>query len=186
MSLQKAQKTKNMEHEKLLKQFRKKPIAQLEDFPEKFNYDRDDIKKIIPHREPFLLIDKILGIDLDKKMIIGSRMISKNDPVFEGHFPDFPVYPGSLQLEMVGQMGLCLYYFLKNRSKTIMENANPLQIRATRIIGAHFLEPLLPGNEVLLIVRKHEHEAFFGSILGQVISEQTICSVSISEVCFIE
>ncbi len=175
-----------MDHEKLLKQFRKKPMAQPEDFPDKLSFNRGDIKKIIPHREPFLLVDKILGVDLGREIIIGSRMISEDDPVFKGHFPDFKVYPGSLQLEMVGQIGLCLYYFINNKTLEISKDPKPLRIRATRIIGAHFLEPVLPGKEVTLIVMKHEQEAFFGSVLGQVISDNRVCSVSISEVCFLD
>lgn len=175
-----------MDYEKILKQNRKKPLALLEDFSDKLSYNRDDIKKLIPHREPFLLIDKILGIDLEKEMIIGSRKISEDDPILKGHFPEFPVFPGSLQIEMTGQMGLCLYYFLNNQCKTIGDNIKPLQVRATKIIGAHFLEPVLPGREAMLIVKKLEHEPFFGTVLGQVISNEKVCSVSISEVCFVE
>ena len=67
-----------MDYEKILKQNRKKPLALLEDFADKLSCSRDDIKKLIPHREPFLLIDKILGIDLEKEMIIGSRKISED------------------------------------------------------------------------------------------------------------
>ena len=64
------------------------------------SYGQDDIKKLIPHRDPFLFIDRLTGLDLteDQELIIGSRVIPKDDPVFKGHFPDFPVYPCSLQL----------------------------------------------------------------------------------------
>ncbi len=175
-----------MHFEQYLKQYRKKILAQDSDFSETLDYSRNDIKKLIPHREPFLLIDKIKGIDLEKEMILGVRKISGNDPVFKGHFPDFPVYPGSLQLEMVGQLGLCLHYFVDKGSINIQENVKPSTVRATRIIGAYFLLPVLPEKEVILVAKKLEYDTFFGTIIGQVISEGKVCSVSISEVCFME
>ncbi len=175
-----------MDYENLLKRYRKQSIALDDDFLTKTNFNREDIKKILPHRDPFLLVDKITGLNLEKEIIRGTRFISKDDPIFKGHFPDFPVYPGSLQIEMTGQMGLCLSYFIFNKSETIGENNNPLNIRATRIIGAYFLEPLLPDTEAKLLVKKIEYDGFFGTVLGQVISGDKICSVSISEVCFLD
>jgi 3-hydroxymyristoyl/3-hydroxydecanoyl-(acyl carrier protein) dehydratase len=95
-----------MDHQQLLKTFRKKQLSDLSTSWVSCHYGIQEIKKIIPHREPFLLIDGISGIDLENEIICGSRKCSADDPVFAGHFPDFPVYPGSLQLETVGQMGL--------------------------------------------------------------------------------
>jgi len=95
-----------MDYEELLKKYRKKPLAKVEELEIKAsfylcNYGKDIIEKLIPHREPFLLVDKIIGVDLTEgeELIIGSRFISGADPVFKGHFPDFPVYPGSLQVK---------------------------------------------------------------------------------------
>ena len=76
-----------MDYEKLLKSYRKKNLAKLEDFPDRVNYGLPDIKKLIPHREPFLFLDNILGIDLHQGQIIGTRYISGDDPIFET--PDF-------------------------------------------------------------------------------------------------
>ena len=87
-----------MDYEKLLKSYRKKNLAKLEDFPDRVNYGLPDIKKLIPHREPFLFLDNILGIDLHQGQIIGTRYISGDDPIFEGHFPDFPVYQEHVSL----------------------------------------------------------------------------------------
>jgi len=175
-----------MDSELLLRKYRKKPIALPSDFPDKSGFGREDIKKLIPHREPFLLIDKIIGINLEKSLILGSRLIDPADPLFKGHFPDFPVYPGSLQLEMTGQLGLCLYHFVKNNSLKIVEDKKPLNVRATRVLGAHYLAPVLPGKEVLVTAMKLEQDEFFGIIIGQVISDNVICSVSISEICFVD
>ena len=99
-----------MDYFALLRQNRKKPLVSLSELEKKqafssLQYGREEIKRIIPHRDPFLLVDSLLGLDLTEgeETVFGSRYISGQDPVFTGHFPDFPIYPGTLQLEMAGQ-----------------------------------------------------------------------------------
>jgi 3-hydroxyacyl-[acyl-carrier-protein] dehydratase len=175
-----------MEYEKILKGFRKKPIATLAGLPESLSFSQTEIKKIIPHRDPFLLLDQLLGLDLEQGIILASRKVGASDPVFRGHFPDLPVYPGSLQLEMIGQAGLCLYHFLTQQSSEVQSNATPIQVRATKILGAHFLEPIGPDKTVQVIAKKLEHETYFGTIVGQILCEGKVCSTAISEVCFLD
>jgi 3-hydroxyacyl-[acyl-carrier-protein] dehydratase len=175
-----------MDYEQVLKQHRKKVLCSAAGLSAQLSCGREEIKLIIPHREPFLLIDRITAIDLEQGIITGSRFLSPDDPVFKGHFPDYPVYPGALQLEMAGQLGLCLHYFLSNKTTSIKPDKKPLAIRATRILGAHFILPLLPGSEALIIAKKLDFDQFFGTMLGQVVSEGRVCSVCISEVCFLE
>ena len=176
-----------------LRPYRKKPIVDLEKLEKKSTYAKlgygpDEIKKIIPHREPFLLIDSLTGLDLDEdeQIITGSRFISGEDPVFKGHFPGCPVYPGSLQLEMAGQIGLCLTYFVLNSRYTILENSRPLPVRATKVLGALFLAPIHPDQNVMLISKKLEFDGYFGRVISQILGEGTIYSVSISEVLFLD
>jgi len=67
-----------------------------------------DIKKIceiLPHRYPFLLVDKILEIDLDKPSILGQKNVTFNEAFFQGHFPNAPIMPGVLILEALAQTG---------------------------------------------------------------------------------
>ena len=64
-----------------------------------------DILKILPHRYPFLLVDKILDVDLDKGCIIGQKNVTMNETFFQGHFPDAPIMPGVLILEALAQAG---------------------------------------------------------------------------------
>lgn len=182
-----------MSYENLLRQYRKSQITTLLQLEKKqsfikLNYAQEEIKKIIPHRKPFLLIDRIIGVDLtkDQETIIGSRLISRSDPVFQGHFPDHPVYPGTLQLEMSGQLGLCLTYFVINNKKAIDENTKAVSVRATKIYGALFLEPVFPDREVILISKKLEYNGYFGTVLSQVISDDKVCCASIAEVIFID
>jgi 3-hydroxyacyl-[acyl-carrier-protein] dehydratase len=175
----------NHDPQQLLKTFRKKPLADTAVSLTRCTYAIDDIKKIIPHREPFLLLDSITGIDLENQMICGTRHCSADDPVFQGHFPGFPVYPGSLQLESAGQMGLCLCYFLANQTLKIPMTTRIMQVRATKVLGAQFLEPVLPGSTMELVSQRLQAESFFETYIGQVLVDGKICSVFIGEICLL-
>ena len=63
-----------------------------------------EIKQLIPHRHPFLLLDRVTEFSLNER-IVGEKSVSFNEPCFPGHFPDFPVMPGVLILEAMGQLG---------------------------------------------------------------------------------
>ena len=173
-----------MDHDALLRQYRKKPLFSAGGLTP-LSWDRAGIKLILPHRDPFLLVDRLTGISFDEGQIGGARFISPTDPVFAGHFPDFPVYPGTLEVEMIGQLGLCLHYFLRSRSIEIPRDVQPLSVRATRIVGAYYLEPVLPGREVTLLAKKLEHDEFLATMIGQVIVDGTVACTAIGEVCFV-
>jgi beta-hydroxyacyl-ACP dehydratase FabZ len=64
----------------------------------------DDVLKLLPHRYPFLMIDRVLECD-DQKKIVALKNVSVNEPCFQGHFPGVPVMPGVMQLEAMAQAG---------------------------------------------------------------------------------
>lgn len=64
----------------------------------------DQIKELIPHRYPFLLVDKIVELEEGKKAI-GIKNVTANEPFFQGHFPDYPIMPGVLIVEAMAQVG---------------------------------------------------------------------------------
>lgn len=66
--------------------------------------DITEIKKIIPHRYPFLLIDRIIELE-EGKRAVGIKNVTMNEPFFQGHFPDYPVMPGVLIVEALAQVG---------------------------------------------------------------------------------
>lgn len=63
-----------------------------------------EIKEVIPHRYPFLLVDKVTEVE-EGKRIVGYKNVTINEPFFQGHFPDYPVMPGVLILEALAQVG---------------------------------------------------------------------------------
>jgi 3-hydroxyacyl-[acyl-carrier-protein] dehydratase len=174
-----------MGYEALLKKHRKTLLFDPAAVPVKLECGKDQIKRIIPQREPLLFIDGLTGVNLDEGLISGFRTIDPKDPVFEGHFPGYPVYPGSFTLEMIGQLSLCMYYFLENRRDNIAHDAVPVSARATRVIGAHFLEPILPGSTITLLAKKLEYAGFLAIGIGQALVDDTICCVSVGEVAIL-
>lgn len=99
--------TANVEFAKILKQYsvekEKSRFQPPFDLYKKPLYDINDIKRVLPHRPPFLLIDKIL--DMDKSQVVGVKNVTMNEGFFVGHFPDEPVMPGVLQIEAMAQAG---------------------------------------------------------------------------------
>lgn len=106
--------------------------------------DVTEIQEILPHRYPFLLVDRIT--DMEKgKTITGYKNISISEPAFMGHFPGHPIYPGVLILEGMAQAGGILA--LKSNDLTNEELKNKV-IYFMSIDGAKFRNPVKPGDKL--------------------------------------
>lgn len=171
-----------MEIDALLRSFRKRPLFDREGLPVTARMPQGDIKRIIPHRPPFLLIDAITGLDYAEGLIACERHVDPSDPVFEGHFPGTPIYPGVLLVEMTGQAGLCLHYFVTNEKCDIGPDAAPVALRATKILGTLYLEPVLPGANLTILARKLSYDGYLATMIGQVLSDGKVCAVTAGEV----
>lgn len=106
-------------------------------------YDINDIMKILPHRDPFLLIDKIL--ELSPTHVVGVKNVSMNEDFFRGHFPGNPVMPGVLLVEAMAQVGGILVL------KTVPDPENYLTY-FLKIEDAKFKNKVLPGDTVVFVL----------------------------------
>ncbi len=100
-----------------------------------------EISKILPHRYPFLLVDKIISLDLEANTIVGIKNVTSNEPFFNGHFPGVPIMPGVLILEALAQAGGILVH---QKSKTT-KIALLLSVK-----NAKFRKPVVPGDVLTL------------------------------------
>jgi len=106
--------------------------------------DSIEIQKILPHRHPFLLVDKVIELE-PRVRIVGVKQVTINEPFFAGHFPGAPVMPGVLQIEALAQVGAILVL----RELEDRENKIPF---FTAIEYAKFRRPVVPGDTLLLEV----------------------------------
>ena len=106
--------------------------------------DIGDIFKILPHRYPFLLIDRVLELERMKR-IVALKNVTINEPFFQGHFPEKPIMPGVLIVEAIAQAGgLLLLTEVPNRDEMLMV--------FTGIEKARFRRPVVPGDQVRIEV----------------------------------
>lgn len=113
-----------------------------ENFPEeKVLFDVRKILTILPHRYPFLLVDRILHLDLEKGEIIGKKCVTMNEHFFQGHFPQAPIMPGVLILEALAQTGGVLIHQKGYHEKIAL---------LLTVNQAKFRKPVLPGDELYL------------------------------------
>jgi 3-hydroxymyristoyl/3-hydroxydecanoyl-(acyl carrier protein) dehydratase len=174
------------ESEALVRSLRKKPILPASDTAVAVDFGIAEVERLIPHRSPMRFVDSITAIDLSGRRIRGTRTLDAADPVFAGHFPGRPVYPGVLQVETMGQMGLCLAYFLTNDTIEVKPDAVPAAVRALRIIHAQYFEPLLPGDVLELHASILEEDGMTATAAGQIVKQGRIVSLSLQEVYFVE
>jgi beta-hydroxyacyl-ACP dehydratase FabZ len=109
------------------------------------NLSLEDIKRILPHRYPFLLIDRVLSFQLGKR-IVGLKNVTSNEPFFQGHFPDRPIMPGVLIAEAMAQVGGILALL------STPENLGNPSVFLMGLDKVRFRQPVLPGDQLRLEV----------------------------------
>ena len=106
-------------------------------------YDIEEIKKFLPHRPPFLLIDKIL--EMSDKQVVGLKNVTMNEPFFKGHFPGNPIMPGVLQVEAMAQTGGILLL----NTVPDPENYLTLFLKMERV---KFKNKVVPGDTIIFVL----------------------------------
>ncbi|MBI2819065.1 MAG: 3-hydroxyacyl-ACP dehydratase FabZ [Acidobacteria bacterium] len=121
--------------------------------------DINEIQKILPHRPPFLLVDRIIEME-PRKRIVGIKNVTMNEPFFVGHFPHFPVMPGVLIIEAMAQTGgvLALHDAAIGSDKLVLFAA---------IEEAKFRRPVVPGDQLRLELEVLQRHTFFARMKGK-------------------
>jgi beta-hydroxyacyl-ACP dehydratase FabZ len=141
--------------------------------------DINEIRSVLPHRYPFLLVDRIVEMEADR--VVGIKNVTLNEPFFTGHFPEFPVMPGVLIVEAMAQAAGVLVL------RSIPDRANKLVLLAA-IENARFRRPVVPGDqlrmEMTIVKRKASVAKIAGraTVDGQVVAEvEVMCKLADKE-----
>ncbi len=122
----------------------------------------EEIAKILPHRYPFLLIDRVVQLEPGKRAV-GLKCVSANEPHFTGHFPDRPIMPGVLMIEAMAQLGglICL-------QPPVTENSAGKVFYFTGVNGVRWKLPVTPGDVLVMemTLNKFEPRIGFAKLTG--------------------
>ena len=122
----------------------------------------EEIKKLIPHRYPFLLIDKVIDI-LKNESAKGIKNVTVNEPYFTGHFPTLSVVPGVLQIESLAQTAAVLV------AKSLAISDSSALVLLTTIDNAKFRKPVAPGDVMALSVSVQKIRNKLSKFKGEVL-----------------
>ncbi len=134
-------------------------------------YSITDILKILPHRYPFLMVDRIIELEPEKR-IVGLKNVTINEHFFQGHFPGAPVMPGVLIIEAMAQVaGTLIYRDLPERDKKL--------IYFTGIENAKFRRPVIPGDQLRIEMQVLSRRNNFGKMQGTATVEGKIAAEAV-------
>ena len=109
--------------------------------------DVNTIRGLIPHRYPFLLVDRIIDLDIEARRIVGVKNVTVNEPFFQGHFPSQPIMPGVLIIEALAQAGGVLTQLSLGR------DAQSKLFYMVKVDNARFSKQVVPGDVLELHVQ---------------------------------
>ena len=119
--------------------------------------DINEIRRILPHRYPFLLVDRI--VEMEPERIVGIKNVTMNEPFFTGHFPDFPVMPGVLIVEAMAQAaGVLVLKHIENRESKL--------VLLVAIENARFRKPVVPGDTLRMEMKVIKRKASVAKMAG--------------------
>ena len=137
-------------------------------------FDINQIQKILPHRYPFLMIDRVIEID-SGKTLTAIKNVSINEPFFEGHFPNLPVFPGVLMLECIAQASAIL--------ASLMIDATASGENVYLFAGvdkARFRRPVGPGDQLVIDVEFVKHIKKLWRCVGTItVDGELACSADV-------
>jgi 3-hydroxyacyl-[acyl-carrier-protein] dehydratase len=128
--------------------------------------DIGQIMKILPHRYPLLLVDKVLEL-VPQEKIVGMKNVTINEQFFQGHFPGHPVMPGVLILESMAQVAGILAFTGVGSMEEIEKNMKDKVIYFMSIDKVKFRRPVVPGDQLRLEIVQTRHRGTIASFEGK-------------------
>ena len=120
--------------------------------------DINEIRRILPHRYPMLLVDRI--VEFEAERIVGIKNVTANEPFFSGHFPDFPVMPGVLIVEAMAQTaGVLVLNSVEDRASKL--------VLLVSIEYAKFRKPVVPGDQLRMELTMLKRKASVAKMSGR-------------------
>jgi 3-hydroxyacyl-[acyl-carrier-protein] dehydratase len=133
--------------------------------------DIDGIKELIPHRYPFLLVDRVNDYKKDE-YIIAYKNITASEEVFQGHFPDYPIYPGVMVIEGLAQTGAMLAFLsLENHTPEMIKD---MVVYFMSIDKAKFRSPVRPGDKLEYHVKALKKKGSIWLVEGKAIVDDKV------------
>lgn len=130
-------------------------------------WNQEKIQSILPHRYPFLLVDRIITLEFGKR-IVGLKNVSINEPFFKGHFPERPIMPGVLIVESLAQVGGIL---------ALLATPENLRNQSLFLMGldkVRFRHPVFPGDQLRLEVESLRGRQTFWKMQGRAFVDDTL------------
>lgn len=130
-------------------------------------YDIKSILEFLPHRYPFILIDRVLKLVPGRK-VLALKNVTINEPFFQGHFPGRPIMPGVLIIEALGQAGGIISYPI------LQEKKNNLAVYFMGMDRVRFRKPVVPGDQLLLDVKVLQQRSKVFKLAGKATVDNTL------------
>ena len=131
--------------------------------------DRSEIETILPHRYPFLFIDRVIEVEPGKR-IVARKLVSNSDPILQGHFPGQPILPGVVQIETMAQAAVIL------AAKSGAFNPETQLCYLAGVQESKFRAPATPGDALDVIVTAERLGGKIGKFKGEIRCGEALCS----------
>jgi 3-hydroxyacyl-[acyl-carrier-protein] dehydratase len=133
--------------------------------------DRSAIEALVPHRGDALLLDRVTALDAVRGTVVARYDLGRAAAVLAGHFPGYPVWPGTSQVEAIGQAGLVFVRAIAPPGPQVTD------VTLARILGARLVRAVRPPADVEIVARVME-DGLFRIVVGQCLVDGRVCSVA--------